>query len=178
MLSKSVAYPVAAFVFMWPLLGLITAVLVLFGQQPDAAIRAFTDTSDWLFSQHVVPPVPHGAEYFCTVATGGHTRVVKPLRMGIRGGQRIVVNRQLCVMNAFEELLQQKTPHFQRLLRRCYDAVGCPVAKRIKTPVFADIAYIVMKPAEWLATLSLYLFTMDPESRVSRQYLPLDTRAI
>jgi hypothetical protein len=174
LLSKSGYYPLAAFVLMWPLFGIITAVLVLFGQQPDAAIRAFTDTSDWLFSQKVSPPPIVGipAEYLCTAAARGHKRIVKPIRKGLRGKTEIIVNRQLCVANAFEELLQEKTPRFRRLVRRIYDAIGCPIARRIRTPLAADIAYIIIKPLEWIMTLILYIVEVKPENRIARQYLP------
>ena len=42
----------------------------------------------------------------CTVALRGHEKLVRPTRMGLRRGERIVVNRQLCVANAFEQLLE------------------------------------------------------------------------
>lgn len=112
-LAKSNNLPMAAFVIMWPLLVIIIVILMLFGQKPDSLIEAFTDTSDWLFSQHVSPAVEYyGAEYLCTAAATGHERIVKPLRKGVRGGRLIIVNRQLCITNAFEELLQKKLPVF------------------------------------------------------------------
>lgn len=176
MLEKSRSYPVAAFVVMVPLLALIMIVLTFFGQKPDSFITAFTDTSDWLLSAKTAPAVEYyGCEYLCTAASQGHPRVVKPLRTGVRGGRPIVVNRQLCVANAFEELLQEKTPRFRRLLRHIYDAVGCPIARRIRTPLAADVAYIVIKPLEWIMTVTLYLVEVKPENRIARQYLPLQS---
>ncbi len=172
-LENSRNYPNAAFILMWPLLCLIVIVLTLFGQKPDSLITAFTDTSDWLFSQKVSPPVdPFGCEYLCTAASGGHKRVVKPLRIGERLGRPIIVNRQLCVANAFEELIQKKTPRFHKLLRSIYDVVGYAIAKRIKTPLAADIAYIVIKPLEWFLLLILYLVEIKPEDKIAKQYLP------
>ena len=70
----------------------------------DAPIKAFTDTADWTFSQQIPPPpMESSGHYLCTVAAGGHKKIVKPLRYGTRRGQTIVVNRQLCIANAFEE---------------------------------------------------------------------------
>lgn len=174
MLDKGRSYPIAAFVLMIPLLALIMLVLTFFGQKPDAFITTFTDTSDWLLSAKTAPAVEYyGCEYLCTAAAQGHSRVVKPLRTGLRGGRRIVINHQLCVANAFEELLQEKMPLFRRLLRRVYDAIGCPLARRIHTPIAADVAYIVIKPLEWIMVLILYLVEAKPENRIARQYLPI-----
>ena len=174
-LSKCRHYPVIAFVLIVPLLALIIIILTLFGQKPDSFITAFTQTSDWLFSQKAAPAVHlYGAEYLCTAAAQGHKKIVKPFRVGIRGGKRIVINRQICVANAFEELLQEKTPHLRKLLRCVYDAIGCPIAKHIRSPFAADIAYLIIKPFEWFMVLVLYLVETKPENRISKQYLPLE----
>ncbi len=174
LLSKSNKYPIIAFVLMFPLFAVVAAILVLFGQRFDASITAFTQTSDWLFSQKVAPAIEqYGYEYLCTAAAKGHKRVVKPIRMGMRGGKRIIVNRQLCVANAFEELLQKKTPKIHRAVRKIYDAVGCPLAKKIHKPIYADFAYIVIKPIEWFALFILYLFYRNPEEHIARQYFPI-----
>ena len=54
-LRRSAVWPAAAFLLMWPLLGIIICILLLFGQQPDSAIRAWTETSDWNLSLHTAP---------------------------------------------------------------------------------------------------------------------------
>ena len=73
-------------------------ILVLFGQRPDEAIKAFLETSDWTLSTKISPPsVTYDAHYLCTVSLRGHKNIVKPIRMGIRRGEKIVVNRQLCI---------------------------------------------------------------------------------
>ena len=51
---------------------------------------------------------------------------------GVRHGHPVVVNRQLCIANAFEQVLEEKTPRFHRFLRRNYDRYGYPFAKHIK----------------------------------------------
>ena len=157
---------------MWPLLGFIITILVLLGQQPDSMIKAFTETSDWLLSQKLSPPtVYYDSHYLCTVAAGGHRRLVRPLRMGVRHGNRIIVNRQLCIANAFEELISDKMPRFHRVIRHVYDTYGYPISKHIKTPLAADVTYLIMKPLEWLFLLVLYLCDREPENRIARQYL-------
>ena len=108
--------------------------------------------------------------YLCTVAAGGHKKVVKPLRFGKRHGAVIIVNRQLCVANAFEDLIHERTPKFHKKVRNFYDTHGYPLSNIITTPLRADIVYVLMKPLEWVFLLVLYTFDTDPEKRISAQY--------
>lgn len=85
-------------------------------------------------------------------------------------GLIIMVNRQLCVANAFEQLLEEHSPRAHRLLRGTYDKIGYPISKHIKSPYVADFIYFAMKPLEWLFTLTLYLVDVKPENRIARQY--------
>ncbi|MCD8189014.1 MAG: hypothetical protein LUD78_02115 [Clostridiales bacterium] len=170
-LANSAHWPVLALVLMWPLLGVLIALLALLGQQPDAIIKAFTETSDWNLSQQVSPQnIYYDEHYLCTVAAGGHRKVVKPLRMGVRHGHPVIVNRQLCVANAFEQVLEEKTPRFHRAVRGFYDKYGFPVAKRIRSRYAADGVYLLMKPLEGLFLAVLYLTDVNPESRIAIQY--------
>lgn len=156
-----------------PVLFLLVIILVLFGQQPDSFILAFTKTSDWILSKEIAPPpVAFDTHYLCTVSLRGHRKLVKPIRYGMRRGEKIVVNRQLCVANAFEQLLEERTPRFHRAVRNFYDTYGYPVSKHIKSAWSADITYLIMKPLEWLFLAVLYLFDEKPENRICRQYLP------
>lgn len=166
-------WPIIAFILMWPLLGIILCVLMLFGQKPDAVIKAWTETADWRLSERTAPPNIYVDEhYLCTVAAGGHRRIVKPIRMGERHGHRVVVNRQLCIANAFEQIIEEKTPRFHRGIRYIYDTYGFPVAKLIRTKCAADIVYLIMKPLEWLFLIVIYLCDVEPENRIAVQYLP------
>lgn len=172
-LLKSERWPAAAFFFMWPLLGLTVAVLLLFGQRPDSIIRAWTETSDWNLSAQTAPQnIYYDEHYLCTVAAGGHRGIVRPIRMGIRHGHPVIVNRQLCVANAFEELLQEHLPSFHRGIRGVYDCYGFPIARWIRSPYIADGIYLLMKPLEWLFLAVLYCCDVNPENRIAVQYLP------
>ena len=155
-----------------PLLGIILAILTLFGQAPDSIIQAWTQTSDWTLSQQTAPPnLVVDQHYLCTVAARGHRQLVKPIRMGKRhGGHWVLVNRQLAVANAFEELLQERTPRFQKALRSAYDRYGYPIAMHIHSPWSADVVWLLMKPAEWFFLVVLYLFDLKPENRIAVQY--------
>ena len=172
LLNQSRNWPWLAVLVALPTLALVVLVLMLFGQQPDSMIKAWTNTADWAFSQKIPPQnLIIDEHYLCTVAAGGHEKVVKPQRMGVRHGHPVVVNRQLCIANAFEQVLEEKTPRFHRFLRRNYDRYGYPFAKHIKKKWAMDLIYYLMKPLEWLFLLVLYLVDRKPENRIAMQYI-------
>lgn len=163
----------AALIAMLPILGILVILLCLFGQQPDGVILAFTKTSDWVLSKEIAPPpVAYDTHYLCTVSLRGHRKLVKPIRYGIRKGEKIVVNRQLCVANAFEQLIMEKTPRFHKAVRNFYDTYGYPISRHIRHAWTADVVYLLMKPLEWVFLIVLYLFDEKPENRICSQYLP------
>lgn len=172
-LSDAQKWPLVALIAMLPLLGIVIGILVLFGQEPDAVIKAWTETSQWRLSQKVSPQnIIVDEHYLCTVAAGGHRKIVKPIRMGERHGHPVIVNRQLCVANAFEQILEERTPNFHRHVRNFYDTYGFPVAKMIRSRLAADVIYILMKPLEWIFLAVIYTFDVKPENRIAVQYLP------
>ena len=171
-LSNSRLWPIYALVLMLPLLGIIIAILLLFGQAPDSVIKAWTETADWRLSMKEAPQnIYYDEHYLCTVAAGGHKKIVKPLRKGVRHGHEVIVNRQLCVANAFEQILEEKTPHFHKIVRGVYDRYGFPVARLIKSKWIADIIYIMMKPLEWIFLMVIYMCDVHPENRIATQYM-------
>ncbi len=177
LLRKAELWPVLALILMLPLLGILLGILVLFGQRPDAVIKAWTETADWRLSQQVAPQnVMYDEHYLCTVAAGGHEAIVKPLRMGQRHGHRVVVNRQLCIANAFEQILEERTPKFHRRVRHFYDTYGFPIARLIRTKAAADVVYVLMKPLEWIFLCVIYLCDVKPENRIAVQYLPYQNK--
>ena len=108
--------------------------------------------------------------YLCTAAARGHPKLVRPLRVGRRHGHTVLVNRQLCVANAFEQLLMERAPRLHKAVRGFYDNHGYPLSQKITTPLRADITYLLMKPLEWLFLLCLYTFDEKPENRIAMQY--------
>ena len=164
-------WPLIAIILALPLAIILICILVLFGQRPDEAIQAFLETSDWTLSTKISPPsVFYDAHYLCTVSLQGHKKIVKPTRMGIRRGEKIVVNRQLCIANAFEDLIAEKTPKFHKFIRYIYDKYGFPLSKFITNAWLADITYILMKPLEYVFLIVLYIFDKKPENRIAMQY--------
>ncbi len=173
MLCKAQRLPWIAFIIMWPILGIVVIVLVLFGQAPDSFIKAWTETSDWSLSQRVAPQnIMYDEHYLCTVAAGGHKKVVKPLRLGVRHGHEVIVNRQLCIANAFEQIMEEKIPKVHRFIRNLYDTYGFPIARMIKSQYIADLIYFIMKPLEWFFLIVIYFCDSKPENRIAVQYLP------
>ncbi|MDE1549546.1 DUF6688 domain-containing protein [Jeotgalibaca caeni] len=171
LLQNTANWPWLAFLAAIPLLGIIVAVLLLFGQEPDRFIKAWTETADWNMSQKIAPQnIIKDEHYLCTVAAGGHQKIVKPIRTGKRHGHEVIVNRQLSIANAFEQLLEERLPRFHRVVRKTYDQLGYPIARHIKSPYLADIIYFIMKPLEWIFLLTLYLFDVKPENRIAVQY--------
>ena len=159
------------FLCLFFVIAVFEVLFILFGQGVDAPIKAFTDTAGWTFSKQIPPPpMEYDGHYLCTVAAGGHKRVVKPLRYGRRRGQKIIVNRQLCIANAFEDYIKEKLPQFHKAVRSFYDTHGYPLSKHITTPARADVVYVLMKPFEWCFLIFLYLFDVRPEERIGRQY--------
>ncbi|HIP81487.1 MAG TPA: hypothetical protein EYH16_03660 [Leucothrix mucor] len=154
-----------------PVFVMTTLILTLFGQDTDAMIKVFTDTTTWRFSQQTHPPyLDHTGHYLCTVAVCGNPKIVKPLRLGYRHGNEIIVNRQLLIANAFEEMIHDYSPTLHHYIRSLYNKYGYPFSKHITTPMQSSITYLIMKPFEWLFLLTLYLFCINPEDKIKKQY--------
>ena len=104
------------------------------------------------------------------MAARGHPTLVKPILVGRRHGQLVIVNRQLQIANAFEELVQEALPQVHRVLRTAYDRWGYNLSRNINTEQRSNITYVLMKPLEWLFLLCLYLGSTRPEEKIRRQY--------
>ena len=144
-------------------------------------IRVFTETYKHGFSEldYQCADVYCGEHYLCSVAANGHESVVKPVRLGVRGGGTIVCNRQLLISNAFEEVIQRKAPRVHRAIRKRYDKVGDSVHKYyhlFERKAVSDVVYVLMKPAEWMFWVVLYLVDRKPENRIAVQYVEREKR--
>jgi hypothetical protein len=112
-----------------------------------------------------------GQHYLCTVAAHGHPWLVRPERWGMRGGRPILVNRQLAVANAFEDLLHARWPRFGRRCRQLYDRCALPISRHVRHPLLCDAVYLLMKPCELGFGLVLLLLDPgDPEVRIQQMY--------
>lgn len=154
-----------------PFLLIILCILQLFGQYPDSMIKVFTDTTTWTLSQKSHPPfLDHQGHYLCTVASCGSPTIVKPQKIGSRHGNPIIVNRQLSVANAFENLIEIKFPKTHRFIRKNYDKYGYPLSKKITSRFGANLTYLLMKPLEWFFLVFIYFFSLKPEELINNQY--------
>ncbi|QQR86483.1 MAG: hypothetical protein IPJ76_18165 [Flavobacteriales bacterium] len=175
LMSKALAkYPVLTLLCL-PFLVLFSLLMLLFGQQPDALIRVFTETYKHGFSQldDQCINVVCGGHYLCTVAAHGDAGLVKPQRYGVRGDRRIICNRQLLVANAFEQVLEERTPRLHRAIRKRYDRVGDFIIGNggiFRHKAVSNITYVLMKPLEWCFLLVLYSVDKRPEDRIALQY--------
>jgi hypothetical protein len=140
--------------------------------RPSAALDVFARTCSHTFSALPLQVrYEHCGHYLCTVAAHGHPSLVGPERLGVRHGQVIIVNRQLAVANAFEDLLHARFPRFGRAARVCYDRLAIPICGWVKNRWLADLVYLAMKPAEWLFYLTLLVLDpQSPEARIERMY--------
>ncbi len=160
-----------------PFFLLLTMILILFGQDYDSLVKVFTETTTWTFSQKSHPPkIPYegGGHYLCTVAAQGSPKIVKPYAQGVSRGVPILVNRQLQVANAFEELVYERYPRLHYIIRTNYDKYGYALAKQVHKPWVANLVYYLMKPLEWSFLLCLYFFVEQPEAKIKKQYMPKD----
>lgn len=94
--------------------------------------------------------------YVATAASQGHPMLVRAwFSNHLDRGSGIPVNRQLQVLKAFEVALWTLFPRAHRQLRRIYNYIGPVLARRIDRPWKADIAFLTLKPVEWLAAGTL-----------------------
>jgi hypothetical protein len=86
-------------------------------------------------------------------------------------GKFLQVNVQLQVLKCAELALMVVSPRLHGVLRRIYDVVGRSLACRIHNPFMADIAYLLLKPCEWLAELILKMIIPNIDSISKEIYI-------
>jgi hypothetical protein len=74
-------------------------------------------------------------------------------------------------LKAAELILRQFTPRLHAVIRRIYDRIGPVLARRMKHPVIADVAYLTFKPFEWSAWIAICVLL----PRAARSSLPYST---
>lgn len=125
LLNNTLNLQLWAIILCIPIIALCTVLLIIFGQDGNSLLKAFTDTTTWTVSQKQHPQIlDHHGHYLCTVAAAGNPKIVKPIFIGKRQGNPIIVNRQLQVANAFEELISDHLPRIHHFIRANYDKYG------------------------------------------------------
>ena len=61
------------------------------------------------------------------------------------------INKQLQLLKCAELALLAIQPRLHKRLRKIYDLAGKLLASKIQNPFMADMAYLLLKPFEWLA---------------------------
>ncbi|MBP88430.1 MAG: hypothetical protein CMJ64_17235 [Planctomycetaceae bacterium] len=118
-----------------------------------------------------LPLEPPSNCYIATAASQGHTRFVGSQTIRSASGTRWQVNRQLAVLKAAELALRTLLPTFHTWLRAVYDRLGPVVARRLRHPILADLAYVGLKPFEWNAILVLIGLLGEGRHCIDRLYL-------
>jgi hypothetical protein len=102
-----------------------------------------------------LPPQPPPDCYIATAAAQGHPQFVGSWSVRRTNGEYMQVNKQLQILKCAELALMAVQPRFHKMFRRVYDVVGKFLAKRIRNPFLADVAYFLLRPCSWLARLIL-----------------------
>lgn len=171
LLLSKFTLPLWALILFIPFFLISTIVLILFGQDYNSIVKVFTETTTWAFSQKAHPPIlDHRGHYLCTVAAKGSPHIVKPIYLGTRNGNTIIVNRQLQIANAFEEMIQDVSPKMHRFIRNNYDKYGYNISLKINTEKGSNLTYLLMKPLEYIFLIALYAGCNNPEKKISKQY--------
>lgn len=117
-----------------------------------------------------LPPQPPPDCYIATAAAQGHPRLVGARTVCRPDGVAITVNRQLQVLKCAELALMAVQPEVHAVVRRSYDVIGKAMAARIKKPLVADLAYLLLKPFEALAMFVLSLLIPEIEQIANKMY--------
>jgi hypothetical protein len=96
-----------------------------------------------------LPPRPPDC-YIATAAARGHRQIVRARPVQV-GSSVLWVNPQLQYLKCAELALMALAPGLHRPLRAFYDVAGAALARHMSHPLLADVAYLLLKPCEWLA---------------------------
>jgi hypothetical protein len=107
--------------------------------------------------------------YIATAAARGHLNLVGSYTTHLPTGA-FCINRQLQTLKCAELALLALTPGIHRLLRKLYDTLGRPASHLIAHPVLADLAYLSLKPFEWITRLALGLLIPNFDDYSARLY--------
>lgn len=107
--------------------------------------------------------------YIATAAAQGHRGFVGSQPVQTPGGT-LWVNRQLQTLKCAELALLALAPSIHRPLRRMYDALGRPLARKLTHPLLADLAYLTLKPAELASRAILGLLIPNIEDHIANIY--------
>lgn len=104
---------------------------------------------------NALPPQPPPDCYIATAGAQGHPEFVGSEIVWRSDATSLRVNPQLQILKCAELALMAIVPRFHKLLRNFYDGIGKSLARKIHNAYVADLAYLLLKPVEWLARIAL-----------------------
>ena len=117
-----------------------------------------------------LPPQPPPDCYIATAAARGHPQFVGSWLACRATGETTRVNQQLQILKCAELALMAVQPRFHKAFRRVYDVIGKSLAQRMQNPFLADLAYLLLKPWDWLARLALRMIVPEIDSISNKIY--------
>lgn len=106
-----------------------------------------------------LPTTAPGGCFVVTAAASGHPRFVRSREILTSAGTSIRVNDQLRHLKFAELAVAIVSPRSHRAVRKIYDRLGPPIARRVtRHPLFADVTYAMLKLIEWPAMFVLTIF--------------------
>jgi hypothetical protein len=118
-----------------------------------------------------LPPTPPPDCYIATAAACGHPQFVHSRTIKRVDGKSMQVNRQLQLLKCAELALLAIYPRLHKSLRGIYDVLGKLLVRRIQNPFVADVAYLLLKPWEWLANSVLKIIVPEIDSISKKIYI-------
>jgi len=114
--------------------------------------------------------------YIATAAAHGHPQFVHSWNVKHVDGNFMRVNRQLQLLKCAELALLAIHPRLHKLLRGIYNVIGKWLALRIQDPLVADMAYLFLKPWEWLAESILKTIVPEIETISAKVYISVSKK--
>jgi hypothetical protein len=118
-----------------------------------------------------LPPEPPPDCYIATAAAQGHPQFVGAKVIVRSDGTSLRVNRQLQTMKFAELALMAILPRLHKAIRRIYDVIGKFLARKVKNPFAADVAYLLLSPFEMLAAWTLRRVISGFDELASKLYM-------
>jgi len=152
---------VPLYVFLWYSIHAVS--LIRTGKVPltTRVIAVLSSVPFWiasiLWSKKIYDELPNNPPhcFIVTAASCGHKNFVGPFVEVPHHGRKQQANRQLAVLWRFEEFWREQSKGSHAAFRCIYNRLGPKIARRINSPVRADIIYVAIKPAEFLAAVIL-----------------------
>jgi hypothetical protein len=105
----------------------------------------------WSYKTYLSLPDQVQDCFVVTAASRGHQEFVGPFLNVPHRGRNRIANQQLATLWAFEVLWRNAAPRTHGAFRSIYNLIGPVIARRITSPWTADVFYLALKPAEFLA---------------------------